>query len=75
MNVGGAREILWTLFYVPFRSDLVALLPSARCVPFGTSRPRSTTSSIIVHFVSSGLGFVMILLGTLGLGPFILSFH
>jgi len=60
--------ILWTLFHAPFWWNLVALLPSTLSVSFVASRLKNTTPGIIVHFVMNGLGYVMILLGIVGLG-------
>lgn len=60
--------ILWTLFHAPFWWNLFSLLPSTLSLPFVTSRLKNTTPGIIVHFAMNGLGYVMILLGILGLG-------
>jgi hypothetical protein len=45
----------------------MALLTSLS-LSFVTSRLRNTTPGIIVHLALNGLGFVMILLGVLGVG-------
>jgi membrane protease YdiL (CAAX protease family) len=59
--------ILWTLFHAPFWWNLVSLLPSMLSLSFVTSRLKNTTPGIVAHFVMNGLGFVMILLGVVGL--------
>jgi len=61
--------ILWTLFHTPIWWNLFSLLPSTLSLSFVTSRLKNTTPGIIVHFVMNGLGYVMILLGILGVGP------
>ena len=60
--------ILWTLFHAPFWWNLIALLPSTLSLSFVSSRLRNTTPGIVVHFAMNGLGYIMILLGILGLG-------
>ena len=60
--------ILWTLFHIPFWWNLISLLPSTLSLSFVASRLKNTTPGIIAHFVLNGLGFVMILLGILGIG-------
>ena len=60
--------ILWTLFHAPFWWNLISLLPSTLSLSFVASRLRNTTPGIIVHLTLNGLGFVMILLGILGVG-------
>jgi len=60
--------ILWTLFHAPFWWNLIALLPSTLSLSLVSSRLRNTTPGIVVHFVMNGLGYIMILLGILGLG-------
>jgi membrane protease YdiL (CAAX protease family) len=59
--------VLWTLFHLPFWWNLLALLPSTLSLPYVASRLKNTTPGIITHFVLNGLGFLMILLGVLGL--------
>jgi membrane protease YdiL (CAAX protease family) len=59
--------ILWTLFHAPLWWNLIALLPSTLSLSFVTSRLKNTTPGLIVHFIQNGLGYVVILLGTLGL--------
>jgi membrane protease YdiL (CAAX protease family) len=58
--------ILWTLFHVPFWWNLVALIPSTFSLSFVASRLRNTTPAILVHFALNGLGYIVILLGVLG---------
>jgi len=58
--------ILWTLFHIPFWWNLISLLPSTLSLSFVTSRLRNTTPGIIAHLLLNGLGFVMIILGVLG---------
>jgi membrane protease YdiL (CAAX protease family) len=60
--------ILWTLFHAPFWWNLVSLLPSTLSLSYVTCRLRNTTPGIVAHAVMNGLGFVMILLGVVGLG-------
>jgi hypothetical protein len=55
--------------YEPIWCNLLSLLPSTLSLSFVTSRLKNTTPGIIVHFVMNGLGYVMILLGILGVGP------
>jgi membrane protease YdiL (CAAX protease family) len=61
--------ILWTLFHAPFWWNLVSLLPSTLSLSFVTSRLKNTTPGLIVHFIQNGLGYVIVLLGILGLSP------
>ncbi len=60
--------ILWTLFHIPFWWNLISLIPSTLSLSFVATRLRNTTPGIIVHLALNGLGFVMILLGVLGVG-------
>jgi len=62
--------ILWTLFHLPFWWNLLALLPSTLSLSFVATRLKNTTPGIIAHFALNGLGFVMILLGVLGVGSY-----
>jgi membrane protease YdiL (CAAX protease family) len=60
--------ILWTLFHAPFWWNLLSLVPSTLSLSFVTSRLKNTTPGSIVHSAMNGLGYVMILLGILGVG-------
>jgi membrane protease YdiL (CAAX protease family) len=60
--------ILWTLFHAPMWWNLVALLPSTLSLSFVASRTRNTTPGLIAHLVMNGLGFLLTLLGVLGMG-------
>jgi membrane protease YdiL (CAAX protease family) len=60
--------LLWTLFHAPMWWNLVALLPSTLSLSFVASRTKNTTPGIVVHLVMNGLGFLITLLGILGLG-------
>jgi membrane protease YdiL (CAAX protease family) len=60
--------ILWTLFHAPFWWNLLLLVPSTLSLSYVTSRLKNTTPGIIVHLAMNGLGYVMILLGVMGLG-------
>jgi membrane protease YdiL (CAAX protease family) len=56
--------MLWTLFHAPLWWNL----PSTLSLSYVTSRLENTTPGIIAHCAMNGLGFVMILLGVVGLG-------
>jgi membrane protease YdiL (CAAX protease family) len=60
--------ILWTLFHAPMWWNLLALLPSTLSLSFVASRTENTTPGIIVHLIMNGLGFLVTLLGILGIG-------
>ena len=60
--------LLWALFHAPLWWNLVSLLPSTLSVAFVTTRLKNTTPGIIAHLAMNGLGFVVVLLGILGLG-------
>jgi membrane protease YdiL (CAAX protease family) len=60
--------LLWTLFHAPFWWNFIALMPSTFSLSYVVSKTKNTTPGIIAHSVMNGLGFVMILLGVLGLG-------
>lgn len=60
--------ILWTLFHAPLWWNLISLLPSMLSLSFLASRLKNTTPGIIVHLVMNGLGYVVVLLGILGVG-------
>jgi membrane protease YdiL (CAAX protease family) len=60
--------LLWTLFHAPMWWNLIALLPSALSLSFVASRRKNTTPGLIVHLVMNGLGFLLTLLGILGVG-------
>jgi membrane protease YdiL (CAAX protease family) len=57
---------LWTVFHLPFWWNLVAILPSTFSLSYVVSKVKNTTPGILVHFLMNGLGFVMILLGIIG---------
>ena len=57
---------LWTLFHIPFWWNLIALLPSTFSLSFVVSKMKNSTPGILVHSLMNGLGFVMIVLGILG---------
>ncbi|MGB2963983.1 MAG: CPBP family intramembrane glutamic endopeptidase [Anaerolineales bacterium] len=57
---------LWTLFHIPFWWNLITLLPSTFSLSYVVSKRQNTTPGILVHFIMNGLGFLMILLGILG---------
>ena len=60
--------LIWTLFHVPFWWNLIALLPSMFSLSFVTSRLKNTTPGIIVHSFLNGLGYLVMVLGILGIG-------
>lgn len=60
--------VLWTLFHTPMWWNLLSLLPSTLSLSFVATRQKNTTPGIIVHLIHNGLGFIMLLLGILGLG-------
>lgn len=60
--------ILWNLFHVFWKWNLIALLPQTLSLSFVVYKTKNTTHGIIVHWINNGLGLVLILLGVLGLG-------
>ena len=60
--------ILWNLFHVFWKWNLIALIPSTLSLSFVANRSKNTTPGIIVHWINNGLGLVMLLLGILGVG-------
>jgi membrane protease YdiL (CAAX protease family) len=60
--------LLWTLFHAPLWWNVVSLLPSTLSIAFVASRTKNTTPGTIVHLVMNGLGFMITVLGILGVG-------
>ena len=60
--------LIWTLFHIPFWWNLIALLPSTLSLSFVASRLKNTTPGIVVHLVLNGLGYIVMVLGILGIG-------
>jgi membrane protease YdiL (CAAX protease family) len=59
--------ILWNLFHVFWKWNLIALIPQTLSLSFVAYKTKNTTPGILVHWINNGLGLVMILLGVLGL--------
>lgn len=60
--------LLWTLFHAPFWWNLIALLPSTLSLSYVVSRQKSTTPGLVAHLAMNGLGYLLLVLGVLGLG-------
>jgi membrane protease YdiL (CAAX protease family) len=62
------HAILWNLFHVFWRWNLIALIASTWSLSYVVSKTKNNTHGIIVHLLNNVLGLVVILLGVLGLG-------
>lgn len=58
--------ILWTLFHVFWKWNLIMLLPGCLALSFVAQRLKNTWPGIIVHFAFNGMGMIPIVLGILG---------
>jgi membrane protease YdiL (CAAX protease family) len=58
--------VLWNLFHVFWRWNLIALLPPTLSLSFVASKRKNTTPGIVAHWVQNGAGFILIVLGVLG---------
>jgi membrane protease YdiL (CAAX protease family) len=58
--------ILWNLFHVFWKWNLIALIPPTLSLSFVAYKLKNTTPGIISHWVQNGLGLIMIFLGVLG---------
>jgi membrane protease YdiL (CAAX protease family) len=58
--------ILWNLFHVFWKWNLIALIPPTLSLSFVAYKLKSTTPGIISHWMQNGLGLIMIFLGVLG---------
>jgi membrane protease YdiL (CAAX protease family) len=58
--------ILWNLFHVFWKWNLIALIPQTLSLSFVAYKLKNTTPGIIVHWINNGLGLIMIILGILG---------
>ncbi len=59
--------VLWNLFHVFWKWNLIALILPALSVSFVAYKLKNTTPGIIAHWIQNGLGLIMILLGVLGI--------
>ena len=58
--------ILWTLFHVFWKWNLLMLLPVCLSISFVASRLKNTWPAIIAHFTLNGIGVIPLILGVLG---------
>ena len=58
--------ILWTLFHVFWKWNLIMLLPVCLSISFVASKLKNTWPAIIAHFVLNGMGIIPLILGVLG---------
>ncbi|WP_161634911.1 CPBP family intramembrane glutamic endopeptidase [Leptolyngbya sp. Heron Island J] len=58
--------VLWDMFHVFWKWNLIALLPPTLGLSFVACRLKNTTPGIIVHWANNGLGLFILLLGVLG---------
>lgn len=58
--------MLWHLFYVFWKWELIALLPQTLSLSFVACKLKNTTPGIIAHWINNGLGLIMLVLGVLG---------
>jgi membrane protease YdiL (CAAX protease family) len=62
------HAVLWNLFHVFWKWNLIALIPQTLSLSFVAYRLKNTTPGIIVHWINNGLGLILIFLGVLGVG-------
>ena len=60
--------ILWTLFHVFWKWNLIMLLPTCLALSFVAQRLKNTWPGIIVHFAFNGMAMIPIVLGIMGSG-------
>lgn len=58
--------MLWHLFHVFWKWELIALLPQTLSLSFVACKLKNTTPGIIAHWINNGLGLIMLVLGVLG---------
>ena len=58
--------ILWTLFHIFWKWNLLMLLPVCLSISFVASKLKNTWPAIIAHFVLNGIGVIPLILGVLG---------
>ena len=58
--------LLWTLFHVFWKWNLIMLLPVCLSISFVANRLKNTWPAIIAHFALNGIGVIPLILGVLG---------